>query len=225
MGDSDAFNKAADKIGRFLPAGAYTGFQYIAAQITTDGTCDQTQRDFFITFMGILAAVSMVLAVTQRLRGIVEDSLHTRVLICTFRAVGSTAIFLSLAILTPPGPTCLFPNPDPNAKERSIIPRYTNACVCTTLVVVFSALTHYFNFVTDDKEAASTDEESPKSAAVVGQGETLHPAVADTLNHDGIDDHPDLSVTQSQAAPSEDPAELKQALLDKNAGKAEILTA
>ncbi len=52
MDDTAAFNKAAEKIGRFLPAGAYTGFQYIAAQITTDGTCDQTQvRVLFITLI------------------------------------------------------------------------------------------------------------------------------------------------------------------------------
>lgn len=43
MADSATFNQAAEKIGRFLPAGAYTGFQYIAAQITTDGVCDETQ--------------------------------------------------------------------------------------------------------------------------------------------------------------------------------------
>lgn len=43
MVDDAAFNKSAEKIGRFLPAGAYTAFQYIAAQITTDGTCDHTQ--------------------------------------------------------------------------------------------------------------------------------------------------------------------------------------
>lgn len=176
--------------------------------------------------MGILAAVSMILAVTQRLRGIVEDSLRTRVLICTFRAVGSTAIFLSLAILTPPGPTCLFPNPDPSATEKSIIPRYTNACVCTTLVVVFSTLTHYFNFVTDDKEDVSTDEEKPKPPPVAGEGEEVHRTGAghDAVDHNGIDRHQDTPLQtgmQSEAGPSDSTAELKQPLLDKGKGNAE----
>ncbi|CAL8461599.1 g1130 [Coccomyxa elongata] len=226
MGDSAAFNKAAEKIGRFLPAGAYTGFQYIAAQITTDGSCDQTQRDFFIIFMGILAATSTILAVTQRLRGRVEDSRSIIALLCLFRAVGSTAIFLSLAILTPPGPTCLFTNPDPTAKEKSIIPRYTNACVCTTLVVVFSTLTHYFNFVTDDKEAASTDEEKPEPPPVAGEGAEVHRAgaVHDAVDHNGIDQHQDTPVhsgMQPEAGPSDSTAELKQALLDKRKDNAE----
>lgn len=57
MDDSAAFNKAAEKIGRFLPAGAYTGFQYIAAQITTDGTCDQTQVSLKLYLMSMVTTV------------------------------------------------------------------------------------------------------------------------------------------------------------------------
>ena len=54
MGDNGPFQDAAEKIGRFLPAGAYTGFQYIAAQITTDGTCDPTQvNQLFYTVITI----------------------------------------------------------------------------------------------------------------------------------------------------------------------------
>ncbi len=185
-----------------------------------DNPCACTQRDFFIAFMGVMAAVSMVLAVTRRLQGVVEKSLRTRALICTLRAVGSTTIFLSLAILTPPGPTCLFPNPDPTAKEKSLIPRYTNACVCTTLVVVFSSLTHYFHFVTDDKEAASTDEESPNPIAVVGQGEQPSHASAG-LNHSGGVDRQELPARQSQA---ENSAEVKQPLLDGGAGETQVGT-
>lgn len=167
--------------------------------------------------MGILAATSTILAVTQRLRGEIKESKQTTTaLICLFRAVGSTAIFLSLAILTPPGPTCLFPNPDPSAKEGSIIPRYTNACVCTTLVVVFSALTHKFNFVTDSKNEPDVAGEPhippgpDAEAGMAGAGDQDHPANDANLDHNGINDHhhEDLLeplVPQPEAGPPEPP--------------------
>ena len=45
------------------------------------------------------------------------------------RALGALLTFASLAILTPPGPTCLF---------QESFQRYISVCICVTFIVIYS---------------------------------------------------------------------------------------
>lgn len=147
------------------------------------------QRDYFIVFMIILAITSAVLAFTQRLRGDIHgEGPVEKFCICAFRAIGSTLIFLSLAILTPPGPTCLFPNPDRSAAEKSLVPHYTSACVCTTLIVLFSALAPHFKFVSDANPKSVEDIE--RGAAGASPNAHVEPATAPDPAHVAVNGNP-----------------------------------
>ena len=61
------------------------------------------------------------------------------------RALGCATIFLSLALLTSPAPTCLFRKGDTN---DSYIPRYASACICTTFLFILSAFAQLDGVVT-----------------------------------------------------------------------------
>ena len=109
-----------------------------------------------------------VLAVSERRRGEtdlkklqekmtpeeVKQYQRWEILLDLGRAVGCAIIFLSLALLTSPAPTCLFREGN---SIKSYIPRYTSACICTTFVFVLSAFSQVRGVVTppDPKEAAS----------------------------------------------------------------------
>ncbi len=147
--------------------------------------------------MVILATTSAVLAFTQRLRGDIRgEGPFEMFCICAFRATGSTLIFLSLAILTPPGPTCLFPNPDLSAAEKSLVPHYTSACVCTTLVVLFSALAPHFKFVSDASPESVKDIE--RGAGGASPNGHVEPAVAPQPADGVVNGHPVAVIDATQ---------------------------
>jgi hypothetical protein len=94
------------------------------------------------------------------------------------RALGCAIIFLSLALLTSPAPTCLFRKGDSN---DSLIPPYVNACVCTTVGFILSAFAQLDGVVTPpapgnpdkEKHVGDTDEESDAKVVTGGLSRVL----------------------------------------------------
>lgn len=139
-------------------------------------------------FLGVFCALCAILAVSERHRGDTEavasgpkPGIWSRLVadnrfMDIIRAVGSALVFLSLALLTNPAPTCLFPDTDPASVDKTYVPRYANACVCTTLVVVLSALAQVPGFVTDPKLADMRDSLDPKDVEAQNNGKPGHTA-------------------------------------------------
>ena len=59
----------------------------------------------------------------------VQPELRAKWIVITIRALGALLTFASLAILTPPGPTCLF---------QEGFQRYITVCICVTFIVIYS---------------------------------------------------------------------------------------
>ena len=70
-----------------------------------------------------------------------ERSALVSVVLDLCRALASTTVFLSLCMLTGPGPTYLFPNP---ARSGTQVPPYVGPCVNVFLVAVLGSLAKVF---------------------------------------------------------------------------------